>query len=78
MKEVVSIGQKVKVKVVEIDEQGRTNLSMIGNNAPVVRDPNQHVQSDHPLSRQFRRERAQVRSGQDTRSPQRRFKKTHY
>ncbi|MBI2613816.1 MAG: polyribonucleotide nucleotidyltransferase [Candidatus Levybacteria bacterium] len=82
--DVVQIGQKVKVKVVEIDEQGRTNLSMLfgaqgaeggdrarlrsesedrrgtwnvlsqptGEQGPVPTTP-----SEHPLSRQFRRER---------------------
>jgi polyribonucleotide nucleotidyltransferase len=88
--DVVSIGQKVKVKVVEIDDQGRTNLSMLfgektGGNipprkeepqvpptfvppaAPVNAAPAINVApmapiipvapSEHPLARQFRRER---------------------
>lgn len=42
--DVVSIGQKVKVKVIEIDEQGRINLSMLFET--------------HPLSLQLRRERS--------------------
>ena len=90
--DVVAIGQKVKVKVVEIDDQGRTNLSMLfgeggkaGGNispkreAPVGNDYGQPqppvapaftsiananmspttpmAPSEHPLARQFRRER---------------------
>jgi len=74
--DVVAIGQKVKVKVVEIDDQGRTNLSMLfgektGNAPPVREGPSDQDQglviptsapiattpSEHPLSRQFRRER---------------------
>ncbi len=79
--DVVTIGQKVKVKVVEIDDQGRTNLSMLfgegnktGGNippAPVKEGPADDdqsqiptvaasvsaVPSEHPLSRQFKRER---------------------
>jgi polyribonucleotide nucleotidyltransferase len=90
--DVVAIGQKVKVKVVEIDDQGRTNLSMLfgaqgaeggdrarlrsesedrrgpdersdggrlldkrgGEQGPTPMTP---IPSEHPLSRQFRRER---------------------
>jgi len=92
--DVVTIGQKVKVKVYEIDDQGRTNLTMLfgektGGNIPPRRgDPtvpptftpptvptvnaapvNVNVNvapmapvapvapSEHPLARQFRRER---------------------
>ena len=73
--DVVNIGQKVKVKVIEIDEQGRTNLSMLfgektGNVPPRGDDqqptvptsmpttaPIATTPSEHPLSRQFRRER---------------------
>lgn len=83
--DVVAIGQKVKVKVIEIDDQGRTNLSMLfGSSAPVPtkavvenlppQPTKEQVQpdddqsqiptipvattpSEHPLSRQFRRER---------------------
>jgi polyribonucleotide nucleotidyltransferase len=34
--DVVAIGQKVKVRVIEIDEQGRINLSMLfGEDEPV-------------------------------------------
>jgi len=76
--DVVSIGQKVKVKVVEIDDQGRTNLSMLfgaeGGNVPPKREIPPVVNqgepqppmappvmgtdpSEHPLARQFRRER---------------------
>ncbi|MFH1186837.1 MAG: polyribonucleotide nucleotidyltransferase [Candidatus Levyibacteriota bacterium] len=70
--DVVSIGQKVKVKVIEIDEQGRINLSMLfGENAEGgdkksegrENDPQrsgdsfQGAKTDHPLAMQFRRER---------------------
>ncbi len=73
--DIVQIGQKVKVKVIEIDEQGRTNLSMLfgektgGNVPPKIEGPADDdqsqipvapqaaVPSEHPLSRQFRRER---------------------
>jgi len=70
--DVVQIGQKVKVKVIEIDEQGRTNLSMLfgSEGDKGARDrlldrrgrepiptPMSAVPSEHPLSRQFRRER---------------------
>lgn len=51
-KDVVSIGQKVKVKVVEIDEQGRINLSMLMEDKMSSRP-----RSEHPLSMQFKRER---------------------
>jgi polyribonucleotide nucleotidyltransferase len=92
--DVVSIGQNVKVKVIEIDDQGRINLSMRldDSGAPTGErgaprekgsfggrpqgrgfqgrsrggfqnkdkgtDFGERPQNDHPLSRQFRRERA--------------------
>lgn len=47
--DVVTIGQKVKVRVMEIDDQGRVNLSMLfgedAKKAP-VREPREH--SDRP------------------------------
>jgi polyribonucleotide nucleotidyltransferase len=72
--DVVQIGQKVKVKVIEIDDQGRTNLSMLfgengGGNAPKKEGPISENQGqfpvnplktaplEHPLARQFKRER---------------------
>jgi len=84
--DVVTIGQKVKVKVYEIDDQGRTNLTMLfgektGGNIPPGREEPQAppstftpqapvnttpvnvapmaplAPSEHPLARQFRRER---------------------
>ncbi len=86
--DVVAIGQKVKVKVIEIDDQGRTNLSMLfgaqgaeggdrarlqgkresgvgdddavnqGENlSPQPFMPQATAPSEHPLARQFRRER---------------------
>jgi len=60
--DVVQIGQKVQVKVIEIDEQGRVNLSMsqiqnsnIRNEAKPQQDGREY-RSNHPLSRQLRRE----------------------
>ena len=66
--DVVQIGQKVKVRVAEIDEQGRINLSMLfGAEAEAKeRQPQRPTgersferrpQSEHPLAMQFRRER---------------------
>jgi polyribonucleotide nucleotidyltransferase len=70
--DVVQIGQKVKVRVAEIDEQGRVNLSMLFGEdadkpkpahpmgtAPVggTRSFEPRPQSEHPLAMQFRRER---------------------
>ena len=116
--DVVQIGKKVKVKVIEIDEQGRTNLSMLfgaqaeegrvrlrsesedrrerGNILPQPTGERGRVPtapSEHPLARQFRRERfgsPQNRSQGNWRDrgsrgtggfgsrPQGRFKKPHY
>ncbi len=79
--EVVTIGQVVKVKVLEIDQQGRVNLTMVlddegvkqqeqrprSNNydrQPQHRDAGRDQQSrssDHPLTRQFQREKFQSR-----------------
>jgi polyribonucleotide nucleotidyltransferase len=70
--EVVKIGQKVKVRVAEIDDQGRINLSMLfGEDAEgKERQPRQvgsfaprAPQSEHPLAMQFRRERRVPSSG---------------
>jgi len=75
--EVVKIGQKVQVKVIEIDEQDRINLSMLIEGEKESRDPSksrygrqddrprlaQTKLSEHPLSRQFRRERSITTSG---------------
>ena len=77
--DVIKLGQKVKVKVYEIDDQGRTNLTMLfgeksGGSVPPKREvppvpanddqsqppivpPVATTPSEHPLSRQFRRER---------------------
>jgi polyribonucleotide nucleotidyltransferase len=70
--EVVQIGQKVKVRVIEIDEQGRINLSMLspeeqreggrrgGSEGPArggSYQPRTPERSEHPLSKQLRRER---------------------
>ncbi len=68
--DVVTIGQKVKVKVVEIDEQGRINLSMLLNE-PEAGPREERAErrfaprverSEHPLARQFRREKEASRS----------------
>lgn len=68
--DVVQIGQKVKVRVVEIDEQGRINLSMLFG-ADAEKQPERRAegrqerrpQSEHPLAMQFRRERGVSGSG---------------
>ncbi|MDP2649381.1 MAG: polyribonucleotide nucleotidyltransferase [bacterium] len=61
--DVVSIGQKVKVKVAEIDDQGRINLSMLFDediNQKQNEGPQPYRnQAPHPLTMQFRREREQ-------------------
>lgn len=87
--DIVTIGQKVKVKVIEVDEQGRINLSMIleGETGPNQRPrmPERYrggeEKTDHPLTRQFRRERS-VNFDRSRRPFQgrqtSRFRKTHY
>jgi len=74
--EVVKLGQKVKVRVSEIDDQGRINLSMLfGVDAESKeRQPRAEgferrpqAQSEHPLAMQFRRER-RVPSSSDWRN----------
>lgn len=60
--EVVAIGDTVKVRVMEIDEQGRINLSMLfGEDAKEktqrAEGERREPRSSHPLSMQFRRER---------------------
>ncbi len=87
--EVVHIGQKVKVKVMEIDQQGRINLSMTEKVAmpegerterPAERrfaPRNEGTNPNpHPLTMQFRRERfaKQNRPGSGTRPRQSRFR----
>lgn len=87
--DVVKIGQKVKVRVIEIDDQGRINLSMLfGEDAEKgdrsreaserrpggfqnrgVRDFTPRPQSEHPLARQFRRERSSVSSSDWRKKP---------
>ncbi|EKD64663.1 MAG: hypothetical protein ACD_50C00332G0008, partial [uncultured bacterium] len=82
--DVVKIGQKVKVKVIEVDEQGRINLSMLledeqkqAPRGPIGKEPGE----DHPLTRQFKREREgrfdRSRPFQG-RQQNPRFRKTHY
>lgn len=61
--DVVSIGDKVKVRVIEIDEQGRVNLSMLfGEEEKEKKFQLQNesrgvISKPHPLAMQFRRER---------------------
>lgn len=96
--DVVSIGKKVKVKVIEVDEQGRINLSMlIGENGETIQKekppvsnpvntinpvvPASTAPSEHPLARQFRRERfgSTNRAQGNWRERQNpRFRKPHY
>jgi len=88
--DIVSIGKKVKVKVIEIDEQGRINLSMlVGENGEIIKkekpplsSPAAAAPSEHPLARQFRRERfgSTNRSQGNWRERQTssRFRKPHY
>jgi polyribonucleotide nucleotidyltransferase len=74
--DVVKIGQKVKVRVVEIDDQGRVNLSMLfGEDADKPKAPRpmgapvaggtyqSRTPSEHPLAMQFRRERGRTSGG---------------
>ena len=87
--DVVTIGQKINVRVVEVDEQGRINLSMLSEEERNQR-PSRTItptstntrgpESDHPLSRQFRRERGIGfgRSRPFQGRPSSRFRKTHY
>jgi len=115
--DVVSIGQKVKVRVVEIDEQGRINLSMkfegeggsgstSGGAGESSETPRPQVQSqppyrsprpvrqpegtqnfqrkpqqeEHPLARQFKRERAEKENKERRNFPPKRprFRKDSY
>ncbi len=63
--DVVQIGQVVKVRVIQIDDQGRINLSMLSADEAreqeqkrnSERNDREERHSDHPLSQQFRRER---------------------
>jgi polyribonucleotide nucleotidyltransferase len=80
--DIVKIGQVVKVRVAEIDDQGRVNLSMLfGEDAdkPKVARPmgaapvaggtyTPRTPSEHPLAMQFRRERRTTGSSSDWRS----------
>jgi polyribonucleotide nucleotidyltransferase len=75
--DVVKIGQKVKVRVAEIDDQGRINLSMLfGEDADKPKQPRpmnaapvaggtfeRRAPSEHPLAMQFRRERGRASGG---------------
>ncbi len=67
--DIVAIGDHVKVRVAEIDDQGRINLSMLFGEdaknkqssreaAPREREPIE-AHKPHPLSMQFRRERSE-------------------
>ena len=58
IEDVVEIGQTVKVRVTELDEQGRVNLSMIfGQQAAVQPPPYQKQARRHDHRRQFNRQR---------------------
>ncbi len=83
--DVVSIGQKVKVRVFEIDEQGRVNLTMKfgpdGESRGQLPEKRAMENEEHPLSRQFRRERAESfgKSRNFSQGPRRpRFGKNNY
>lgn len=78
---IVKIGDKVKVRVMEIDEQGRINLSMKFGE-PENQDSSQKsfekkdVAAPHPLSMQFERERREKEfRGRPQRPP---FRKKSY
>jgi polyribonucleotide nucleotidyltransferase len=72
--DIVKIGQMVKVRVAEIDDQGRINLSMLfGEDADKPKTPRPmgtapvsggtyqpRTPSEHPLAMQFRRERGRT------------------
>jgi polyribonucleotide nucleotidyltransferase len=80
--DIVKIGQTVKVRVAEIDDQGRVNLSMLfGEDADKPKAPRvegsapiaggtyaPRTPSEHPLAMQFRRERRTIGSSSDWRS----------
>jgi polyribonucleotide nucleotidyltransferase len=74
--DIVKIGQQVKVRVAEIDDQGRINLSMLfGEDADKPKAPRpegaapaaggfeRRAPSEHPLAMQFRRERGRTSGG---------------
>jgi polyribonucleotide nucleotidyltransferase len=75
--DIVKIGQKVKIRVAEIDDQGRVNLSMLfGEDADKPKTPRPmgavpvaggtyqpRTPSEHPLAMQFRRERGRTSGG---------------
>jgi len=52
---VVEIGQKVKVRVIEIDDQGRVNLSMLFGDDAAKAPPRQDHGGDRPQRRPFNR-----------------------
>lgn len=85
--DVASIGQKVKVKVIEIDQQGRVNLTMLlegskeGQGQGGIPREVRRMPSEHPLAQQFRRERFEKgspRGGARPGGPRRGFRKSHY
>jgi len=73
--DVVKLGQRVKVRVAEIDDQGRINLSMLFGEDAISKErqpregnfERRPAQSEHPLAMQFRRER-RVPSSSDWRN----------
>ena len=77
--DVVSIGQAVTVKVMEIDQMGRVNLTMVIEDAGTENDqpaqpaaPQTFESQPHPLTQQFRREKFQSRDKFPAR-PRKRF-----
>ncbi len=85
--DVVQIGQTVKVRVLEVDEQGRINLSMLfgseaqEKNRMAERSGNDRgIRNEHPLALQFKRERAHAmrRSGSGPRFRSKGPRKAHY
>ncbi len=94
--DVVQIGQAVTVKVLEVDDQGRINLTMLldedpsapsrqpqGDRRPAPvgapsSSPRIEQKSDHPLSRQFRRERSGTPQNKWQRGTPQRGRKAHF
>lgn len=86
--QVVQIGQKVQVKVIEIDEQRRINLTMLlsGTKETKPRSSNRPVApglryKEHPLSMQFKRERGSTWRGRSSggfKKPSPGFRKSSY
>lgn len=81
--DVVKVGDRVKVHVSQIDEQGRINLSLITGGVPLSKlapsQPRPREARAHPLSMQFRREQQAKWQKRDRgRGPRRPFRKVSY